>query len=122
MELTIDSSSSNKNSSAIDITGICSRGVLSFKIGSYLNGTSSSIPTLFVLPPGEGGAESYFGNIAQNLGGFNLIIFNNFYLAMNKPDTCSFEQLAKMYLKYIRELQPHGPYHFWGGVSVDSYP
>lgn len=162
MELTIDSSSSNKNSSAIDITGICSRGVLSFKIGSYLSekttrrfitnfkgmleniinfhknstsstrqlpigvepyfqfcsvivdGTSSSIPTLFVLPPGEGGAESYFGNIAQNLGGFNLIIFNNFYLAMNKPDTCSFEQLAKMYLKYIRELQPHGPYHFLG--------
>ena len=70
-------------------------------------------PILFVLPPGEGGAESYFNNIAKQLTEFRLVIFNNYYLHHNLPDM-SFEELANYYLKFVREIQPSGPYHFLG--------
>ncbi|PIG84354.1 N-(5-amino-5-carboxypentanoyl)-L-cysteinyl-D-valine synthase [Aspergillus arachidicola] len=69
-------------------------------------------PTLFLLPPGEGGAESYFNNIVKHLVGTNMVAFNNYYLHSKRLRT--FEELAEMYLDHVRNIQPHGPYHFIG--------
>ena len=42
---------------------------------------NESAPTLFMLPPGEGGAESYFNNLVPLLEAyFNLVLFNNIYI------------------------------------------
>ncbi len=62
--------------------------------------------TLFVLPPGEGGAESYLSNIARQLPGHKLVLFNNLHL--HTPGA-SFEALAEYYVGQIRQLQPAGP-------------
>ncbi|WP_046503286.1 non-ribosomal peptide synthetase [Streptomyces odonnellii] len=67
--------------------------------------------TLFVFPPGEGGAESYLSNIAQRLPGYRLVLFNNVHL--HSPME-SFEALARFYTEHIRRLQPSGPYSFFG--------
>ncbi|MDX3853441.1 non-ribosomal peptide synthetase [Streptomyces sp. AK02-01A] len=67
--------------------------------------------TLFVFPPGEGGAESYLSNIAQRLPGCRLVLFNNVHL--HSPMN-SFEDLARFYLRHIRDLRPSGSYSFLG--------
>ncbi|MFE7753568.1 amino acid adenylation domain-containing protein [Streptomyces sp. NPDC057429] len=67
--------------------------------------------TLFVFPPGEGGAESYLSNIAQRLPGYRLVLFNNVHL--HSPME-SFEALARYHLDHIRDLQPSGSYSFLG--------
>ncbi|MER5357252.1 amino acid adenylation domain-containing protein [Streptomyces sp. NPDC002785] len=67
--------------------------------------------TLFVFPPGEGGAESYLSNIAQRLPGYRLVLFNNVHL--HSPME-SFEALAEYYLEHVRHLRPSGPYSFVG--------
>ena len=69
-------------------------------------------PILFLLPPGEGGAESYFDNLVKHLPQTNLVTFNNYYLHSKSLQT--FEDLADLYVGYIRTIQPHGPYHFLG--------
>ncbi|KAE8375538.1 hypothetical protein BDV26DRAFT_294926 [Aspergillus bertholletiae] len=69
-------------------------------------------PTLFLLPPGEGGAESYFNNIVKHMPKTNMVAFNNYYLHSKRLRT--FEELAEMYLDHVRSIQPHGPYHFIG--------
>jgi len=66
---------------------------------------------LFLLPPGEGGAESYLNNIARQLPGIRLVLFNNIHLS--RP-MLSFEALAQYYLSHVRRLQPSGPYNFLG--------
>lgn len=68
-------------------------------------------PTLFILPPGEGGAESYLNNIAKQLPGIRLVLFNNVHL---QSPMSSFEALAQYYIEEIRKLQPYGPYSFLG--------
>lgn len=68
-------------------------------------------PVLFVLPPGEGGAESYLNNITRELPGIRLVLFNNVHL--HQP-MGSFEELARYHLDLIRDLQPDGPYSFLG--------
>ena len=73
--------------------------------------------TLFILPPGEGGAESYFKNIVPYLSSYKLIIFNNYYLdlkAKNMEKGFSFEKLAHLYIKYIKQIQRKGPYNLLG--------
>lgn len=67
--------------------------------------------TLFVLPPGEGGAESYLNNVARRLPGMRLVLFNNVHLRQPMP---SFEALAKYYLAHVREMQSSGPYSLLG--------
>lgn len=67
--------------------------------------------TLFVLPPGEGGAESYMNNLARQLPDQRLVLFNNVHLHTPMQ---SFEEIARYYLAHVRRLQPHGPYHFFG--------
>ncbi|HEY0601676.1 MAG TPA: amino acid adenylation domain-containing protein, partial [Herpetosiphonaceae bacterium] len=68
-------------------------------------------PVLFVLPPGEGGAESYLNNLAKQLPGIRLVLFNNVHL--HRP-MHSFEDIAQYYLTYVRQIQPAGPYNFLG--------
>ena len=67
--------------------------------------------TLFVFPPGEGGAESYLSNIAKHIKDQRLILFNNIHL--HQP-MGSFEDIAKYYIDYITGIQPEGPYDFLG--------
>ena len=67
--------------------------------------------TLFVLPPGEGGAESYMNNLARQLPNLRLVLFNNVHL---HTPMHSFEDIARYYLAHVRRLQPQGPYHFFG--------
>ena len=66
---------------------------------------------LFLLPPGDGGAESYLNNIARQLPGLRLVLFNNIHLHRPMP---SFEALAQYYLAHVRRLQPSGSYNFLG--------
>ena len=68
-------------------------------------------PILFILPPGEGGAESYLNNIGKQLPGIRLVLFNNVHL-LRPMD--SFEALARYYISFIKQLQPVGPYSFLG--------
>lgn len=67
---------------------------------------------LFMLPPGEGGAESYFRNIVQKLSSRKLVVFNNHYRDVRTLKTI--EELADFYLSHIREIQPEGPYDLLG--------
>lgn len=68
---------------------------------------------LFIFPPGEGGAESYFNNLVPSLKQFNLVVFNNFYRE-RQPMESTFEELAAMYITYIKAIQVTGPYNFLG--------
>nr|P25464.1 RecName: Full=N-(5-amino-5-carboxypentanoyl)-L-cysteinyl-D-valine synthase; AltName: Full=Delta-(L-alpha-aminoadipyl)-L-cysteinyl-D-valine synthetase; Short=ACV synthetase; Short=ACVS [Hapsidospora chrysogena] len=67
---------------------------------------------LFLLPPGEGGAESYFHNIVKGLPNRNLVVFNNHY--REEKTLRTIEALAEYYLSHIRSIQPEGPYHILG--------
>lgn len=77
------------------------------------NQSHKDAPILFILPPGEGGAESYFNNLAKYLPDFRLVIFNNCYL-QHPLKGGTFESLAHYYLEYVQSIQPHGTYHFLG--------
>ncbi|CAF4490302.1 unnamed protein product, partial [Rotaria socialis] len=80
-----------------------------------LNADSDNI--LFILPPGDGGAESYFNNIVPHLSSYKLVIFNNYYYNLkekNMKKGASFEALARLYIKYIKLIQLNGPYNFLG--------
>lgn len=76
------------------------------------DGGSRRGPPLFLLPPGEGGAESYFHNIVQGLSHRNMIAFNNHYRDDKSLQTI--EELAEYYLSHMRSIQPQGPYHILG--------
>jgi len=67
--------------------------------------------TLFLLPPGEGGAESYLGSLAGRLPGHRLVIFNNLHL---HTPAKSFEALAEYYVAQVIKIQARGPYSFLG--------
>ncbi|CAF1039053.1 unnamed protein product, partial [Didymodactylos carnosus] len=80
-----------------------------------LNADSDNI--LFILPPGGGGAESYFNNIVPHLSPYKLIVFNNYYRNLKEQHMekgFSFETLARLYIKYIKLIQLNGPYNFLG--------
>lgn len=75
---------------------------------------------LFIFPPGDSGAESYFNNIVPKLRDINLILFNNYYIYLkDKLGTDSmhyttYEKLASNYIHYIKLVQPNGPYNLFG--------
>jgi N-(5-amino-5-carboxypentanoyl)-L-cysteinyl-D-valine synthase len=69
-------------------------------------------PPLFMLPPGEGGAESYFHNVVQGLPDQKLIVFNNHY--RHSQSLSTFEELAEYYIAHMRKVQPKGPYNILG--------
>jgi len=80
---------------------------------SYILVNEEAERTIFLLPPGEGGAESYLSNIARGLPGHRLVLFNNVHLHLHTP-MASFENLARYYLEHVCRLQPSGPYSFLG--------
>ncbi|KAH8681976.1 alpha-aminoadipyl-cysteinyl-valine synthetase [Xylariales sp. PMI_506] len=69
-------------------------------------------PPLFMLPPGEGGAESYFHNIVSGLPDRDLVVFNNYY--RHSKGLKTIEELADYYLSLIKSIQPEGPYDLLG--------
>lgn len=68
-------------------------------------------PDLFILPPGEGGAESYLGNLSRHLGQANQILFNNVH---QHTPMSNFEEISAYYLSKIRQRRPQGPYNLLG--------
>ncbi|CAM4844553.1 unnamed protein product [Rotaria magnacalcarata] len=80
-----------------------------------LNANANKI--LFVLPPINGGAESYFNNIVPHLSPYKLVLFNNYYHKLkvkHMEKGLSFETLARLYVKYIKQIQYKGPYNLLG--------
>ena len=75
---------------------------------------------LFIFPPGEGGAESYFNNIVPKLEDINLVIFNNYYHFLKEVEKktsekyITYQWLANYYTYYIKSIQPTGPYNLLG--------
>ena len=70
---------------------------------------------IFFFPPGEGGAESYAGNIIPLIEK-KVVSFNNLYLfEKNKNDkiVMTYNQLASIYIQYIN-LFPQNDYTFVG--------
>jgi N-(5-amino-5-carboxypentanoyl)-L-cysteinyl-D-valine synthase len=68
-------------------------------------------PDIFLLPPGEGGAESYLGNLSRHLGAVNQILFNNVHRHCRHG---GFEEIAAYYISKIRERRPSDPYNLLG--------
>ncbi len=75
---------------------------------------------LFLFPPGEGGAESYFNNVILNLENINLVVFNNYYNFLKEKNKTNllkditYEKLASHYIVYIKSIQAVGPYYLFG--------
>jgi N-(5-amino-5-carboxypentanoyl)-L-cysteinyl-D-valine synthase len=79
----------------------------------------SNSERLFMFPSGDGGYESYINTLAPHLKNCNTVLFNNFYVYLleNNPEYAkklTFEKLATLYIAYIKNIQPTGPYHFFG--------
>jgi N-(5-amino-5-carboxypentanoyl)-L-cysteinyl-D-valine synthase len=72
---------------------------------------SPDAPDIFLLPPGEGGAESYLGNLSRRLDTVNQVLFNNVHQHC-RLDT--FEQIAAYYISKIREMRSSSPYNLLG--------
>ncbi|MCK5820113.1 MAG: hypothetical protein KAH18_12950, partial [Psychromonas sp.] len=86
---------------------------------AYLIANEKSKDPIFFLPPGEGGAESYLNNIVPQLKDRKIILFNNLYLEGglkndNVQNYYTFETLAAQYIRYIKKIQPVGPYELFG--------
>ena len=75
---------------------------------------------LFMFPPGDAGAESYFNNIVPKLQDKNLVLFNNYYsylqniFGVTQTSHITYEKLANDYIYYMRLIQPKGPYNLLG--------
>ncbi|MGJ4931580.1 amino acid adenylation domain-containing protein [Bradyrhizobium sp. HKCCYLRH3095] len=72
---------------------------------------SPGAPDIFLLPPGEGGAESYLGNLSRSLDTVNQVLFNNVHQHCRLD---SFEQIAAYYVSKIREMRSPKPYNLLG--------
>ncbi|MCK5819069.1 MAG: hypothetical protein KAH18_07410, partial [Psychromonas sp.] len=74
---------------------------------------------IFFLSPGGGGAESYLTYLVPQLKDRKIIIFNNLYHEGdskndNVQNYYTFETLATQYIRYIKKIQPVGPYELFG--------
>lgn len=75
---------------------------------------------LFMFPPGDGGAESYFNNLVPMLSTKYLVLFNNFYSYLRQKygneavSRYTYEQLATEHISLIKTIQPVGPYTLFG--------
>ena len=68
-------------------------------------------PALFLLPPGDGGAESYLGNLVKHLRETRMVVFNNIH---RLQPMSSYEALASYYIGHLRHVQASGPYDLLG--------
>ena len=76
---------------------------------------------IFLLPPGDGGYESYLSSLVPHLTGKKLVLFNNYYLhiaskidILKEDNNIDFSFLAKFYIQFIKKIQPNGPYNLFG--------
>jgi hypothetical protein len=75
---------------------------------------------IFIFPPGDGGAESYFNNLVPFLDKKHLVLFNNFYWYLSEKFGASaikhytYEKLALEYIAIMKTIQPTGPYNLLG--------
>jgi len=75
---------------------------------------------IFMLPPGDGGGESYFRNVIAHLPGARIVAFNNYYkhikgkLTEEEYGKIDFEFLATYYIELMKQVQPTGPYYLFG--------
>lgn len=74
---------------------------------------------VFLFPPGRGGPESYYGNIAARLKPYKVFLFNNLlrHLRSNghaEVSNIDIEKLADYYFDYVVKLQDSGAYVLFG--------
>ncbi|MBU6184664.1 MAG: hypothetical protein KGO98_05325 [Rickettsiales bacterium] len=86
---------------------------------------------LFIFPPADGGAESYFNNLATELKTIKLIIFNNYYkflkenidnepsnsvqvIKQNYYDSIDVPKLVSLYLPYLKFMSKDEHYNLCG--------
>ena len=74
---------------------------------------------IFIFPPANGGAESYYNNLVPKLKNKKLVLFNNymFYLKNNNIKAyrdITYEDLAKIYVLYIKQIQGGGVHYLFG--------
>lgn len=72
----------------------------------------------FILPPAQGGSESYQTHLVPSLSHTQLVLFNN-YLHASVPDNAyfkaiDFQQLAISHIAMMKTVQPQGPYRVMG--------
>ncbi|KAI1371583.1 hypothetical protein F4677DRAFT_464190 [Hypoxylon crocopeplum] len=73
-------------------------------------------PALFLLPDGSGSAGSYVGLPSLKFPGA-VYGLNSPFLAAPKRFTVPLNNVAALYVREIRRVQPRGPYHL-GGWSI----
>lgn len=88
----------------------------------FLQGSSTSLPPLFLLPDGSGSASSY---VPLPMFDNAMIIYglNSPFLNCPSEFTCKVEELAGIYLTEIRKRQPSGPYILggWSAGGILAY-
>lgn len=73
---------------------------------------------IFILPPGRGGAESFYANLVPELKDKKVVLFNNYihFIEEKRIDSSEYtiERLADYYKGLIQKLQPTGVYTLVG--------
>lgn len=77
---------------------------------------NTGLPTLFMIADGAGSAASYL-NIPPMPFGIPVYALESPFLHCPLEFTCSFEEMAAIYVEEIRNIQPRGPYML-GGWSL----
>lgn len=75
-------------------------------------GSDKTKPTLFLLPPGDGGVESYINLVECMRAGHNVCLLENIELLSGRY--YSLPSLSEYYRNLIKREQPAGPYHIGG--------
>jgi iron transport multicopper oxidase len=88
----------------------------------FLQGSSTNLPPLFLLPDGSGSASSY---VPLPVFDNTMIIYglNSPFLDCPSEFTCKVEEIAGIYLTEIRKRQPFGPYILggWSAGGILAY-
>ena len=77
---------------------------------------NTGLPTLFMIADGAGSAASYL-NLPPMPFGIPVYALESPFLHCPLEFTCSFEEMAAIYVEEIRNIQPRGPYML-GGWSL----
>ena len=77
---------------------------------------NTGLPTLFMIADGAGSAASYL-NLPPMPFGIPVYALESPFLHVPLEFTCSFEEMAAIYVEEIRSIQPRGPYML-GGWSL----
>ncbi|KAK7742385.1 Type I Iterative PKS [Cytospora paraplurivora] len=81
---------------------------------------NASCPALFLLPDGSGSASSYINLPALNNPG-PVYGLDSPFLSSPSSFRASLPEVAAVYIREIRRIQPHGPYRLGGWSIGGSY-